>query len=138
MNVKQRDITNATWAIVAAAIYRRQAVSVVNKRMKADNVWVLSDPAHELPNHKGDEFTEDMITAVRAMTARYKSGHYDRSNAFESQTPVYWVARDGRALAYVTDGGQVIVRDDVTKREADAYARIKDELARAATIKFDH
>lgn len=129
---------NATWSTITAAIYRRQAVSVVNKRMKAENVWVLSNPAHDLPNHKGDEFTEDMITAVRAMTARYKSEHYDRNTAFEAQTPVYWVARDGRALAYVTDGGQVIVRDDMTKREADAYARIKDELDRAATVKFDH
>lgn len=107
---------------------------------------ISAEPAHLLtkafrgsPALKSDHFTARLHELTARTGDRYLTG-YDREQAFADESPVYFVSRDGRAIAYVTKGGQVVTRDgwrgqdDTTKREADALNRLRDALATAAKI----
>lgn len=128
------------WETITANISRRQCVYSMPHGINADPIHLLTKPMSQMPAVREDSFTARLHELAARTGDRYINGS-GREGAFLDESPIYFVARDGRAIAYITKGGQVVTRanwrtgaqTDITKREADALNRLRDALATAAT-----
>lgn len=128
------------WETITATISRRQCVYSAPHRITADPIHLLTKPMSQMPAVKEDSFTARLHELAARTGDRYLNGA-GREGAYLDESPIYYVTRDGRAIAYVTKGGQVVTRNnwrtgtptEVTKREADALNRLRDALTTAAS-----
>lgn len=128
------------WETITEHISRRQCVYSRPHGITADPIHLLTKPMSQMPAVKEDNFTARLHELAARTGDRYLNGS-GRDGAFLDESPIYYVARDGRAIAYITKGGQVVTRadwrnviqTDMTEREAGALVRMHDALITAAS-----
>lgn len=124
------------WETITETVSRRQHFYSAPHGITADPIHLLTKPMAQMPAVKEDSFTARLHELAARTGDRYLTGS-GRQEAYREESPIYYVARDGRALAYVTKGGQVVTRSntqtETTKREADALNRLRDALITAAS-----
>lgn len=130
------------WNEILFSVERGFSCNARKHGISTDHVAVCSNDRrtyHGFP----DKFSETMLNGCDALHRDYMCG-YNRAEAWHSDTPLYYVMRDGNILAYVDRGGEIHVNpaiehiglnlaiDRNPKRYRDALSRVLPALERYA------
>ncbi|WNY15197.1 hypothetical protein SEA_MACGULLY_94 [Rhodococcus phage MacGully] len=99
-------------------------------RVTGSRLFVLSDARHELTGHL-DDFARLIIDGADARRDRYLSPGETRESSARLEDPIYFVARDGNAIAFVQRDGTIRINDRSrigARRYREAVARIEPAL----------
>lgn len=100
------------YAEVARGIGNTHSFHARSLNIKTDCMWVLSDARNILSGHL-DDFAQSIIDLQDSRKARYLSLGENRVTSARPNDPVYIVARDGNALAYIERSGKVQINPSV-------------------------
>ena len=95
-----QNYAEALWSIERGWCFSSALLSLAG-----ESIGVLSDAGRCLPTWQRDRMAGEIIASNRLQHQRYMA----KGRRYETDDVVYFVTRDGRALAYVTRGGAVTV-----------------------------